>query len=570
MNSARTISFVATSRNDDHGGDVLRRTQSFIRYLALQAERHQVRCELVMVDWNPPTSRAPLADVLDWPAGSEWFQAKVVTVPRAVHLTLPNARSLTMYQMIAKNAGIRRASGDFVIATNIDIIFSDALFRWLRTAELDHETLYRSDRWDMPNDVQLEPDFDRLLERAHDDTFRKNLAEGTATRVDGEWRSEKLARVDRYLLGSVNAILEHSLRLLEQGHSPKAELEILLNDVLPRSRRFYLTPAAHLNGCGDFTMTSRAAWDRVRGYPEWPVFSWNIDSVGLIHAAYEGLAHTTLRPDAVHFHIEHDYGSGYTPGGGMNALLRRMAQRGTPVLEWGHYQELLLDLSAQYEAGLRVQFNSSQWGFADIELPELRTSVPDAPPRRALTTNKGPVQELFAEDRLTSARIEPWEADAPAPNRLEWDNGDAVLTLELEGGSEAPAASFTLPRGYPERTPVLWLRFWTTLHAGEVAFSVEDEDGAALTHLSALDVSDGRRELIIRVDPSLKPNRLVVRGASDAGLKLSLGPIEVFWPTDPAHSVRDLPPPEGWFSYEAFSPESRPAQQPAQNPVMAG
>ena len=48
--SDRTFSFVAASRNDDHGGDLLRRTQSFINLLALQAERHRLRAELVLVD----------------------------------------------------------------------------------------------------------------------------------------------------------------------------------------------------------------------------------------------------------------------------------------------------------------------------------------------------------------------------------------------------------------------------------------------------------------------------------------------------------------------------------------
>jgi len=32
-----------------------------------------------------------------------------------------------LYQMIAKNAGIRRARGEYVLATNIDILFSSEL-----------------------------------------------------------------------------------------------------------------------------------------------------------------------------------------------------------------------------------------------------------------------------------------------------------------------------------------------------------------------------------------------------------------------------------------------------------
>src|SRR5690348_76020 len=114
------ISFVATSRNDDHGGDVLRRTQSFINRLAEQCERHQLAAELVMVEWNPPESRAALADVLGWPRGTEWFSARVLTVPRRLHLSHRHGSRLSLFQMIAKNVGIRRAAGDHIIATNID------------------------------------------------------------------------------------------------------------------------------------------------------------------------------------------------------------------------------------------------------------------------------------------------------------------------------------------------------------------------------------------------------------------------------------------------------------------
>src|ERR1043165_959308 len=133
MSAQRRYSFVATSRNDDHGGDILRRTQSWVTRLADQCERHQVACELVLVDWNPPKSRASLADVLAWPAGSEWFSARVIVVPPRLHRELRCSSRLSMFQMIAKNVGIRNALGDFIIATNVDIIFSDELFQWLKT-----------------------------------------------------------------------------------------------------------------------------------------------------------------------------------------------------------------------------------------------------------------------------------------------------------------------------------------------------------------------------------------------------------------------------------------------------
>ena len=47
--------------------------------------------------------------------------------PSVLHRRLKYADRLPLFQMIAKNVGIRRAKGQFVLATNIDILFSDEL-----------------------------------------------------------------------------------------------------------------------------------------------------------------------------------------------------------------------------------------------------------------------------------------------------------------------------------------------------------------------------------------------------------------------------------------------------------
>ncbi len=48
--------------------------------------------------------------------------------------------------MIAKNVGIRRARGAFILCTNIDILFSDALFRLLADRTFDRtRTIERID-----------------------------------------------------------------------------------------------------------------------------------------------------------------------------------------------------------------------------------------------------------------------------------------------------------------------------------------------------------------------------------------------------------------------------------------
>ena len=44
---------------------------------------------------------------------------------------LKASERLPLFQMIGKNVGIRRSRAPFVLATNVDIIFSDALFSFL-------------------------------------------------------------------------------------------------------------------------------------------------------------------------------------------------------------------------------------------------------------------------------------------------------------------------------------------------------------------------------------------------------------------------------------------------------
>src|SRR5487761_89153 len=252
MHDTPVFSFVATSRNDDHGGDVLRRTQSFIRRLAEQALRHEVACELVLVDWNPPQGRAPLADVLAWPAGSEWFSARVITVPVALHRELAFSKRLAMFQMIAKNVGIRRAGGAYTIATNIDIIFSDELFQWLKSGEMREGVLYRSDRWDIPNEIQQEPDLDTLLARAHGEHIRRNLSSGTHIRRDGEFLNTYGNRFDPWFFSPRGGILLRRGAAIARARGLDRDdvvqsLEAIITKDLPQLRRNFFIPVLHTN-----------------------------------------------------------------------------------------------------------------------------------------------------------------------------------------------------------------------------------------------------------------------------------------------------------------------------------
>jgi hypothetical protein len=142
------LSVVVATRNDDHGGDPLRRLQAFVNTFAAQCRRTRLDAEIIVVEWNPPADRPRVAELLRVPADAP-FAVRFVDVPSELHRMLRYADVLPLFQMIAKNVGIRRARGRFVVATNIDIIFSSELVDYLASRQLEQGRLYRVDRHDI-------------------------------------------------------------------------------------------------------------------------------------------------------------------------------------------------------------------------------------------------------------------------------------------------------------------------------------------------------------------------------------------------------------------------------------
>jgi hypothetical protein len=173
------LSVVVTARNDDHGGNLLGRMQTFVNALLAQAKRHAVPLELLVVDWNPPPEKPPLSEALRWPADLGPAEVRFIEVPPALHHTLPHAAALPLYQMIAKNVGIRRARGQFVLATNIDVLFSHELFELFAQRRLEPGWMYRIDRHDAMQDVPVDAPIDEQLRYCETHLIRVNTRQGT-------------------------------------------------------------------------------------------------------------------------------------------------------------------------------------------------------------------------------------------------------------------------------------------------------------------------------------------------------------------------------------------------------
>ena len=104
-------------------------SELFVRAWIEQAKRYGLDSELIVAVGEP------LSSALRSPTDTEPCDVRFIELPM-------------VSPMVAKNAGIRRARGEFLLSTSIDTLFSDELVRFLASRELARGRLYRIDRGD--------------------------------------------------------------------------------------------------------------------------------------------------------------------------------------------------------------------------------------------------------------------------------------------------------------------------------------------------------------------------------------------------------------------------------------
>ncbi len=344
------LSVVAASRNDGHGLHLLPRMQVFIDGLADQVARFGRDVELVLVDWNPPRDHPPLSEVLTAPE-TKGFVVRVITVPPEVHAGLSISSNLSFFQMIAKNVGIRRAEGDAVLATNIDILLSDGLFLD-STGDVPDRRVYRTDRVDIAFDPGVTVDAGVLRGspaiRVHKKTGM--YYPGVGMRHQPVRGGASLARV---ALKNPVDFMRRATRRIDLARYRQAFISI------------FGLPQLHLNACGDFTLMTRKSWEELRGYPEWEVFSWHLDSILLYQAAAAGFSFEELA-DRPAFHLEHSAGWSLES---QTTLFDRLKNAGIPVLSDVDALEVAHAIWSGRKHG-RWRTNLAGWGMSGRNFPE--------------------------------------------------------------------------------------------------------------------------------------------------------------------------------------------------------
>ena len=109
------ITAVIISRNDNYGGHLNER--------AIYAINSAINTydEVIYVDWNSPT-HSLLWDIKDNLQLKGNLKHFVITPEIASYLTNNNPDVQKCCEVLARNIGIRRATGDYIVSTNIDII----------------------------------------------------------------------------------------------------------------------------------------------------------------------------------------------------------------------------------------------------------------------------------------------------------------------------------------------------------------------------------------------------------------------------------------------------------------
>eukprot|EP00668_Euglena_longa_P036410 GGOE01046798.1.p1 GENE.GGOE01046798.1~~GGOE01046798.1.p1 ORF type:complete len:360 (-),score=19.14 GGOE01046798.1:114-1193(-) len=240
------LSVITATRNDHYGGRMpsAYRTQQQVHNIANLALCHNLSIEHIVVDWNPDLSRPPLSTTLECAAYHHVRLLTVSTTQHAYALNVSgclNEKTREMMELHAKNVGIRRARGQFLLVLNNDDLLSSAFLQFLAKQQLCPNILYSAVRYDLPQSLEKLPPVQcgSLWERQ--------------ARASGKPHgAEKLpAKLRAHCSRAVNPVRFHFLKLLD----PKVVAAVKKTGIFS-------------GGAGDFNLAHRSMFVAAKGIPE--------------------------------------------------------------------------------------------------------------------------------------------------------------------------------------------------------------------------------------------------------------------------------------------------------------
>jgi hypothetical protein len=246
------ISAVIVSRNDNYGGQLNERA-TYCFNSAIDTYD-----EVFYIDWNSPT-HSLLYDIKDNINFKGNFNHIVITPEVASILTNHDPNAQVCCETLARNLGLRRATGDYIISTNIDIIHPkrDELEKTLNS--LDKNTFY------------------------------------TISRRPLEWDTIKEFHNGEILFNEWKSLREHLINNSEERHFEETTVS---------GDNFSI-----INCCGDFQIAPKHIWNEIRGMEESLIYSLYADTNVQKKAVMHGFGLKAIYSPAL-FHINHGRGGG--------------------------------------------------------------------------------------------------------------------------------------------------------------------------------------------------------------------------------------------------------------------
>jgi hypothetical protein len=155
--SAPYLSIILTGRNDDFGGDFNVRLFRALEFNHRHLSDLGIPHEFIFVEWRPIAGKPWLAEVLAdrYPELVPHTLTSYVA-DLAYHEAYSLNPKLQFQEFIAKNIGIRRSRGEYILTTNTDIYLSRGVLDVLKTRALAPRVLYRVVRIDLKDGIEYE------------------------------------------------------------------------------------------------------------------------------------------------------------------------------------------------------------------------------------------------------------------------------------------------------------------------------------------------------------------------------------------------------------------------------
>lgn len=248
------LSAIIVSRNDNYGGNLLERATYSI------SSAINTYDEVIYVDWNSPT-HSLLYDIQPNINFKGNLKHIIITPEIASILTNNDSDAQKCCEVLARNIGLRRATGEWLISTNIDIIHpkrNDLDFHI--NQDMDNYTFYTISRREVEKEEHKNYFYSNLENKLSWKLFRDKLL----FKSEPRFFKEKTVENDDYSI---------------------------------------------INCCGDFQIASKSIWYEIRGFEEDLIYSLYADTNVQKKAVMHGFNLKALYEPAL-FHINHGKGGG--------------------------------------------------------------------------------------------------------------------------------------------------------------------------------------------------------------------------------------------------------------------